>query len=202
MNKKIKTLTVGVILSVSVTGLSGLTADDHKMKRKEMRKKMLEHIETSFAKRDLNGDGSISHAEMMEQVSHNFSKIDVNKDGKIVLEELPQDLSKLRQMIGAGEMNPLRKRLQAKREEMQHEKQHAEKKLKKKPTRMGMIARMDRDGDEAISLEEFSKRAVKRFKRADRNGDGLVSLKETKKALKKGVKTMRKKNKKKRARSE
>ncbi|MEX0300696.1 MAG: hypothetical protein AB3N28_16595, partial [Kordiimonas sp.] len=49
-------------------------------------------------------------------------------------------------------------------------------------SRLTYVARLDKDGDERVSVDEFAGRKIKRFKQADQNGDGSVTLQELEEA--------------------
>ena len=157
-----KTTVLAALAAFVMIGAAGAHADDHEggMKR--------------FEDADKNSDGIVSHDEMLASVQAKFSEFDKNGDGYIELAELPKEMPVPEHM---------KERIEKRKAEMSDEqKERFEKKMenreKRKPSRIDFVARMDRDGDEKISLEEFSKRAVQHFKRADQNGDGEVSKAE------------------------
>ena len=64
---------------------------------------------------------------------------------------------------------------------MKHGKKAAhrdEERARPEPNRIRFLAHVDRDGDEKVSFEEFSKGPLKIFKRIDRNGDGTIDKDE------------------------
>lgn len=132
-----------------------------------------------FEEADKDNNGIITHEEMMAKVQERFEEFDKNGDGFIELAELPKEM-------------PIPERMQKRMEE--HKKRLAEegkeipeakkkKWEKRKPTRIKFIAKMDKDGDEKVSVEEFGRKMVKHFKRADMNGDGSVTKEEAEKAM-------------------
>ena len=61
----------------------------------------------------------------------------------------------------------------------------------RQPTRMKFMARMDRDGNEQLTVEEFAAPLIKRYKRADINGDGTVTQAELEEMLERGPRERR-----------
>lgn len=154
--------------------------------------KRSEHFEKRFQEADTNDNGIITHDEMMAGVKRKFGEFDKNSDGFLALAELPKEM-------------PVPERAQKRMEKrMERMKERAEanghefdpdgvpgKGRYGKPTRIKFIAKHDKDGDELVSLEEFSRKAVRHFKHADLNGDGEVTKSEAKKAMKKRFKKKR-----------
>jgi Ca2+-binding EF-hand superfamily protein len=114
---------------------------------------MAERRHAMFAKLDRNGDGKITKdeadqakADMRERkLDRMFARLDANKDGQISRTEAEQVMD--RRGEGAG-------------------------------ARMGrhdLLARLDKDGDGAITQAEFDAAGDARFARLDRNGDGVIS---------------------------
>ena len=61
--------------------------------------------------------------------------------------------------------------------EVKRGKRHG-KRHKGQMTRMKAMVKMDRNGDEKISLDEFTAKVSRHFKRKDANGDGSISMEE------------------------
>ncbi len=135
-----------------------------------------------FKEADRDGNGVITHEEMMAAVKVKFDAFDKNGDGFLTLSELPKEMPMPEHM---------EKRLEKRMEKMAERAEKAGRDFdedefegKFKPTRLRFVAKHDRDGDEQVSLEEFSSRAVHMFKRADANGDGEVTKTEMEDAAK------------------
>ena len=133
-----------------------------------------------FKALDKNGNGVITHDEMMAAVKTHFDKFDTNGDGFLTLAELPKEMP-----MPEG----MEKRMEKRMEKMAERAEKAGRDFDEddlegrfKPTRIRFVAKHDRDGDEQVSLEEFSSRAVHMFKRADANGDGEVTKAEMEEA--------------------
>lgn len=141
-----------------------------------------------FNNADTNKDGTVTHGEMMAQVQIKFNEFDKNRDGFIELQELPEELPVPERM--QERMQKRRAMKQERMAERGHEMQegqgdaeaHHEDRAKR--TRIKFMAKLDRDGDERITVEEFSRKAARHFKRGDVNGDGSVTLAELEEAKK------------------
>ena len=140
-----------------------------------------EDIQARFSQHDSNGDGIISYAEMTTKVQEKFSEFDKNQDGFIALDELPRTIP-----LPMDRVERRGKRLSRMKEKMaEHGREMPEEFLshmeeRGKPTRIKFMAKLDKDGDELVSLEEFSRPAIRHFKGRDVNGDGNVTLEEIK----------------------
>jgi len=136
-------------------------------------------IKDRFKKHDSNGDGIVSHQEMKAQVQAKFDEYDQNRDGFVELNELPVTMPVPSHKSERRERR--RSKMQEKMAERGHEMpekfaEHMEQ--HGKPTRIKFIAKLDRDGDERVSVEEYMRKAIKHFKHRDVNGDGNVTLEE------------------------
>jgi len=140
---------------------------------------------------DTNGDGVITHSEMMAHSKSKFDEFDKNRDGFLELAELPKEMPVPERAGKRQEKRMEKMKARAERRGGEFNPEDIEE-LKVAPTRMRFIAKLDRDGDEKVSLDEFSVRAVKRFKQGDVNGDGTVSFTEAKDAMKQQGKKFRK----------
>lgn len=153
-----------------------------------------DHIEKRFKVADGNGDGVVTHEEMMAAVHKKFGKFDKNRDGYLELVELPKEMP-----VPDGMEQRMKKRLKAmtkKHPELSAEmKEHIEERFKRKHRRLNFVAKLDYDGDERVSVGEFAKRQIKRFKKADQNGDGNVTLAEAKDVSKQMMRHMHRKMK-------
>ena len=118
-------------------------------------------MQNRFFQADTNGDGVVSHDEMLTRAQDRFAEWDADGNGFLALEELP------REMPGMG-----------KRRMRHHASGEGDGEVKRKPTRMRFMARLDNDGDELLSVDEFTAPMIKRFKRADADGDGAVTQAE------------------------
>jgi len=140
-------------------------------------------VKEAFQQLDLNANGVVSHDELMQEARKHFAEFDLDGNGIVLLSELPEKMplppraerrlakqkekAQTRRQSGQGD--------EAKRGPRISPEDRAEK---MRPTRLKFMARMDKNGDEQLSLEEFSAPIIKRFKRADVNGDGNVTTAE------------------------
>lgn len=135
-----------------------------------------------FEELDSNGNGVVTHEELMAAVKARFDMFDKNDDGVLTLEELPKDMPVPEH---AGKRFEKRMERMAERAEKEgRDMDEGELQSRFKPSRMQFIAKHDHDGDEQVSFEEFSSRAVAMFKRADGNGDGEITKTEMEEAAK------------------
>ncbi|PCI64006.1 MAG: hypothetical protein COB37_03395 [Kordiimonadales bacterium] len=134
-----------------------------------------------FKKADANGDGTVTHAEMTAAIGKRFAGLDKNGDGFIELSELPEDMSSVLPMRHIKKDMRENKRKMRENHSQDDEALRGKKRKmmhRRKPTRISFIARLDKDGDEKVSLVEFAKKPTHMFKRADANGDGTVTSEE------------------------
>ncbi len=158
--KKATVITTLSILAAFGAGIANAGTGGDKMKR--------------FEEADTNKDGVVSHDEMMAGVKVRFAEFDKNGDGFIELSELPKEMPVPEHM--QERMDKHLERMKEKGKEISPEK--LERMQNHKPSRIKFLSRHDKDGDEKISVEEFSSRMVKHFKHADANGDGNVTKEE------------------------
>lgn len=138
---------------------------------------------------DANNNGVITYAEMMARVETEFSKFDKNGNGFLTLAELPKEMpiperAKERMDERAERMKDRMEELADRRGQEFDRIAFEERMEKRKPTRIQFVAKLDRDGDESVSLEEFGHRAIGNFKRMDLNGNGEVTQDEANEARK------------------
>lgn len=159
-------------IAVSLIGLMAASAQAQPANVADMKAEAKQR----FVSLDTNNNGEVSHEEMMAEAARKFAEFDQDGNGILLLEELPVEM-------------PLPPRGQRRLERMQ-EKYEAqggeesglpdpqERMERRKPTRIKFMARMDKDNNEQLDLEEFAAPMIKRYKRADINGDGTVSESE------------------------
>ncbi|GHF29761.1 hypothetical protein GCM10017044_26290 [Kordiimonas sediminis] len=154
-----------------------------------------EHL---FEKFDADSDGRITHDEFLSGSRDRFTAFDANEDGYLVLEELPEQMPvseerKARRMEHKAERKA---KILKKLEEngVENPEEHFEKMRKERKggregahpeqrrSRMSFIGKMDKDGDERVSLEEFSSRHERMFSRMDADQDGAVTVEEARSA--------------------
>lgn len=140
-----------------------------------------------FRSFDRNNDGVVSHRELMNEASEKFSEFDQDRNGILVLDELPLKMPvpervqrRVEQLQQRGE------RLRLGRGESGSGPAIEELVEKRSPTRMKFMARLDRDENEQLDVEEFAAPLIRRYKRADINGDGSVTEEEFDEALERG----------------
>lgn len=151
-----------------------------------------DQIKERFQSADTNGDGTVTHQEMMAKVTERFGDFDKNGDGFLELNELPKNMP-----MPEGLEQRVKKRMEkmAKRNpEMSNEmKELMKERFSHRSRRMNFVAKLDRDGDERVSVDEFASRKIRQFKRADQNGDGNVTMAEVKDTLKDRMRSMHRK---------
>ena len=174
-----------VTVALSLIGLVAVSAEAQPMKH-EMRKA---EAKERFLALDVNNNGEVSHDELMQQAASRFAEFDQDGNGILLLEELPlkmpvpphaeQRMERMKARMGANNIPDAGGRSL---EERFHDRQ---------PTRMKFMARMDRDGNEQLTVEEFAAPMIKRYKRADINGDGTVTQAELEEMLERGPRERR-----------
>ena len=130
---------------------------------------------------DADKDGVVTKAEATARAKERFASLDANSDGKIILSELPETLpvpegrqermEKMRDLMEERHCGDLPKRLEKRMDNRMEP-----------PTRMKFMAKMDKNGDEVVTLEEFTSRPLKHFEHMDKDGDGKVTKAEAEKA--------------------
>ena len=182
--RKTTVISIATILTATISG--SISADSHEQNVGQGMR--LER----FREADANKDGLLSHGEVMVRVKEKFDDLDTNGDGFLMLAELPKEMPvsehvqrrmerhKAKMKGRIDEREPEDSRMSKK----MHRGMNGQDKAHGKLTRLKFVAKLDRDGDEKVSLEEFSVRAIKRFKRHDLNGDGNISLAEIENAPK------------------
>ncbi len=147
-----------------------------------------EGAKEAFQQLDLNANGVVTHDELMQEARKKFAEFDLDGNGTVLLSELPEkmplppraerrlahkkDKAQSREQSGKGD--------DTRRGPRMSPEDRAEK---MRPTRLKFMAKMDKNGDEQLSIEEFSAPLIKRFKRADVNGDGVVTTDELEQSL-------------------
>ena len=175
-HKKHHTLLASTLAIAMGLGSTALWADGHGA---DMKKEMM----SKFMEADTNGDSVVDHGEFMARMKDRFAQFDQNGDGTIVLDELPAMMPTPEHMKARAKK--YKKKLKDKKKDLSPEQKAKLKAHMKKyqgMTRIEYMARHDWDKNEQISMEEFSAKGVKHFKKADKNGDGAVTMAELKKA--------------------
>lgn len=167
---KLKTLTTALLLGSAVTATVYAAPGGDRMK------KMFEEL-------DADKNGVVTHAEVMAKSQLKFNEFDKNGDGFLELAELPEVMPVPDRM-----KKRMEKRAKKLQERVERKGIEDIQEVAVAPTRLKFVARHDRDGDERVSVEEFSVRAIKMFKRGDINGDGTLTMAEAEDAVKKHVK--------------
>ena len=143
----------------------------------------------AFQQLDLNGNGVVSHDEVMQAAQEKLAEFDQNGNGVVILSELPKKmplparaerrLAHMKEKAEARQQSGSDKQSGSQRGKKRGPRLSPEERAEKmRPTRMKFMARMDKNGDEQLSLEEFAAPLIKRFKRGDLNGDGQVTTAE------------------------
>lgn len=132
-----------------------------------------------FERLDANDNGVVTHAEFMIHNAQRFSEFDADADGFLTLEELPETMP-----IPLRAQRRLAKRQDRTQKRLEQQGVDANtSEMPERARRLRFIARLDKDGDERLSVEEFAAPPLKRFKFADVNGDGQVTDTELNTAL-------------------
>lgn len=142
---------------------------------------------------DTDGDGSLAVAELPERLQKRFEKVDADADGFVSAEELTAAFESRQ---GKGERNGkgTGKKKGERGDQDKSERGDGEKR-KRSIDPSKLLQRMDKDGDEKVSLEEAPGRFKKNFSKMDANADGFVELAELKTALEMMRKNLVEKNK-------
>jgi Ca2+-binding EF-hand superfamily protein len=131
-----------------------------------------------FARLDVNGDGALNPADREARRDQRFAKLDGDGDGAISRAEFDTAGAKLGQRFAArgqhkdGRHSGPHKFGGHRAAWGGHHGRHGG---------LAMSARMaDKDGDGAVSKDEFRAAALAMFDRADANGDGTITREERK----------------------
>lgn len=168
-----------VTIALSLVGLMATSAQAQPINIAEMKAEAKER----FYALDTNNSGAVSHDELMAQAAKHFAEYDQDGNGILLLDELP-----LKMPLPPRAHHRI-ERLEKRAERRGGEEGRAvvaEKVRDKQPSRMKFMARVDRDENEQLDLEEFATPMIKRYKQADINGDGTVTEAEFDESLERG----------------
>lgn len=174
-----------VTVALSLIGLVAVSAEAQPMKH-EMRKA---EAKERFLALDVNNNGEVSHDELMQQAVSRFAEFDQDGNGILLLEELPLKMPVPPQ--AQRRLERMKERFEARGHAEEGPVPLEERFRDRQPTRMKFMARMDRDGNEQLTVEEFAAPLIKRYKRADINGDGTVTQAELEEMLERGPRERR-----------
>ncbi|MDK1377023.1 MULTISPECIES: EF-hand domain-containing protein [unclassified Sinorhizobium] len=153
------------VLAVALTGLSAPSfAARNKLTPEQRAERMIKRLDTS-------GDSKVSLQEFQARVSTSFKSFDANGNGEISREEIQAKRQAFREA---------RKAWRDARTKTGAEREQAMAKLREaRPSMLpGMrpraFARIDADGNGALSTAEVAAATERMFKRRDRNGDGMI----------------------------
>lgn len=154
---------------------------------------------------DPNGDGTVTIAEIEQRSAERFRKLDADNDGRVTRAEADSareqrharraemrgkrsgDLFARMDANGDGsvtraEFDTAREQRRAKRAEMRGQRGEHKGGLARHRGHRGergdILARMDANGDGAVTLTEFSARSTERLQRLDADRNGQVSREE------------------------
>ena len=105
-------------------------------------------------------EGDITFEQQQSRMAKQFARLDVDRDGFLTVEEIQKEAGQKRTRRagpGRGEARPMM-------------------------TGRGVLARADRNGDKALSLDEMLAHAMERFEKHDGNGNGVLEESEIAKA--------------------
>lgn len=175
-----------ITIAVSTLALIGTAAEAAPGDRRAAFK---ERAQERFQTIDQNKDGTLSHDELMAQAQVRFDEFDQDGNGIILLEELPVKMP----LPGRASrrLERMQENLDLKGASDEQRQRLEEKAEKRRPTRVKFMARLDRDENEQLDVEEFAAPMIKRYKRADINGDGSVTQSEFDEALERGMRKRR-----------
>ena len=129
-----------------------------------------------FAKMDLNGDGTLNAADRTAMMAKHFAKMDSNGDGSISQSEF-MDIHE----AGAERRADRREKRMEHIGAAMHEGRNGGR---RGGGALPMLARVDTNGDKAVSQAEFRAAIEARFSKADTNQDGSISIEERQAARK------------------
>lgn len=150
---KAKTLIAAAMASVFAVAAAApsLAAVDPVKKQK--------YIQRMIKRADLNGDKRLSHAEMTRALARSFAILDTNRDGVLSQAELVNRKTVFKAHV---------QQVKASGNRVTGVMRMPKGVLKR-------FAKIDRDGDGAISKSELARVADKMFARRDHNKDGHIS---------------------------
>ncbi len=122
---------------------------------------------------DKDGDGKLAKDEVSDRMQSRFTKFDTDQDGFVTVAELTAAMEKGSGRDGKG------KGKKGDREGDGEKKKHGRRNIDPAT----MIQKMDKDGDQKISLAEAPARMQQNFAKIDANGDGFVEESELKVAM-------------------
>ncbi|UTW56658.1 hypothetical protein [Kordiimonas sp. SCSIO 12610] len=180
---------LGISVAVCAIITAGVTAQDpaQKPSRQDRINAMREQIQATFLKLDSDSNGVVSHDEMMQTSAKRFSEFDADNNGFIALDELPKLMP-----ISDQQRARFERLARFRADKPEGVEKNERIRQNRQPTRLKFVARLDRDNDEQLSLDEFAAPAVNRFKRHDVDGNGEVTLEEIETSIKKRFRKQRK----------
>ena len=147
-------------------------------------------VKQMFQRLDQDQDGVIQLSDVPQQARQRLARMDANQDGKLKLTEAEQAFQRLagsQGRPGRGERGPGMPGPRGMRPGAGG--------MNGMPDQAAMfnmfLARLDKDGDKAISLQEAPERMKPRFDRMDQNGDEKIDLEEWKMAAERMADQMR-----------
>ncbi|GAA3735008.1 Ca2+-binding EF-hand superfamily protein [Sphingorhabdus rigui] len=129
-----------------------------------------------FAMMDANADGTLNDSDKTAMLAKRFAAIDTDKNGSISQAEFMA----AHEMRDEHRADRREKRMEHGKMGKRHEHEGG------RDGRMDIMARVDSNGDKAISQTEFRAAAEARFAKADANKDGSISPDERKAGRKGG----------------
>ena len=173
------------ITSVTLAAMLAVTAFDANAAYAAKRMKKFLPVEEF----DLNGNGEITADELQQSLQNKFEELDADNNGVITLDDLPNilPLSEAQEERRQMRLERIQKRLEERGIEVD-EDNLAERGL---PTRVRFMARHDKNADEQVSFEEFSRPAERIFSRVDADENGTITEEEIKAAKQKARKMRR-----------
>ncbi|WP_262695538.1 EF-hand domain-containing protein [Kordiimonas aquimaris] len=133
-----------------------------------------------FKQLDRDGNNVVTHEELLNEARQHFADFDHDGNQLIELAELPQEMPLRGPQKRRLERVKDRMEKRAERRDESHEPRMTVEEVedRMRHSRIQFMARMDRDEDEQLTVEEFAAPLIKRFKKADIDGDGNVTLEE------------------------
>ncbi len=126
---------------------------------------------TLFKRLDQNQDGQLSESEIPKRMQKMIARMDLSNDGTVSLAEFS---SAMKNRLNNGDARDVKSVPGQTRSDSQEGRPG--KRMEMNPAML--IKRIDRDGDERLTLEEVPERMKEKFARIDTDGDSFIDQQE------------------------